>query len=87
MALLCLQGNREKGIKMIILAIANNEADLKAVEEELNRANSGISGLEMECYRNIRTFEISYPLNIKFSEIEKRLSACNGLAMFFESSG
>jgi len=71
---------------MIVLAVIKTDADAEKMMSEIKTANEGLSEVKIEFYDNIRTFEISYPENIGFREIEKRLALCKGLATFFEFS-
>ena len=71
---------------MIILAIVKTDADAEKVVSEIKSANKGLAEVKIDYHNNLRTFEISYPENICFEEIKKRLVLCNGLATFFEFS-
>ena len=69
---------------MIISAVIRTDANEKVVEAEIKAVNEELDGKILRFHQNIRTFEIVYPENICFKEIEKRLALCEGLATFFE---
>ncbi|MCX6760135.1 MAG: hypothetical protein NTW46_02220 [Candidatus Nealsonbacteria bacterium] len=71
---------------MIILAVVKTDADAEKVSSEIKAANASLLEVKIDYYENLRTFKISYPENICFEEIEKRLASCKGLATFFEFS-